>query len=584
MANESDWVDVQPAEDTNDWVDVSEKLPPTKANFPTMGVARPKSPSLGQEILSAVPLYGSPTAFREGQQAGVDLLGNNILGQSLGALAGTGRAIGTIFNPLAKGLGYTAPVAQAAGSLAYGDTEQAIRDLTGQTEVLPTTEEGQTASTLQNLIINTANAVRRDPANTIPMLAGGVSLARAPRATVSGLATGIEKLGSAASKGMAKIQEAVTPTPELVNNSRFVRQAFKPKTPQLGKSVESASSAELNDIYSINPEAVNVDIPVEGFGKSVSDLKSRVQTQLDDIRARSGNTLNGGDQIAAKLTEKANEMVRTGRLPKDVQSLRKQAEALKGQATTLNDLQRTTTDANWARSPFFQKQLAMQDPMKASVSKIINDIIAEEGGKIINKEMETVGGAEAAGLRKKWSNLKILEDHANETVNRIINSAPPEASGIIAGVLSSQTGVAGLYGLVNGWASGVIPITAKAVQIWAKNTEKSLKNPNALITKVYDNLRKANTPYSLKPPVILPPIQQAPSTIPTPTRYNYNVTPQEIPMIETPTGLQSALEQLVGRQGVARPELTNYPSLSTAEQLLIKNALERQILESTSYY
>lgn len=584
MANESDWVDVQPAEETNDWVDVSEKLPATKANFPTMGVARPKSPSLGQEVLSAVPLYGSPTAFREGREAGIDLLGNNILGQSLGALAGTGRAIGTIFNPLAKGLGYTAPVAQAVGSIAALDPQQAIRDLTGQTEVLPNLEEGQTANTLENFLINSYNAVRRDPTNTIPMIAGGVQLARAPRATVSNIATGIEKLGSAASRGMTRFQEAVTPTPESVNNARSVRKAFKPKTAQLGNRVENAAAAELNDIYSINPEAVNIDIPVEGFGKSVSDLKSRVQTQLNDIRSRSGNELNGGDQLAVFLDKKADAMKRTGRLPEDIKDVRAQADALRGNATTFNDLQATVTDANWARSPFFQKQLAMQDPMKAGVSKIINDIIAEEGGKILNKEIESVGGQEAAGLRKKWSNLKILEDHANETVNKIINSAPPEASGIIAGVLSSQTGVAGLYGLVNGWASGVIPIAAKGIQIWAKNAEKSLKNPNDLITKVYDNLRKANTPYSLKPPVIPPPIQQAPSVIPTPTRFNYNVPPQEIPMIETPSGLQSALEQLVGRQSVARPELANYPNLSTAEQLLIKNALERQILESTAYY
>lgn len=260
-------------------------------DFPQMGRAvNPVAPTLGQDILSAIPLYGSPTAFREGQAAGQELLGQNLAGDILGALAGTGRAIGTIFNPVAKGLGYTAPTAQAIGSLAAGDTQQAIRDLTGQTEVLPGVEEAQTSSTLGNLILNAANAVRRDPANTIPMIAGGVALARAPRATVSGLATGLESAGRTAGRG-------------ILSGAEVAGEALAAPVSGIANLVETASTrgfrAPLEDVV-VNATGIPA---IEGGIEIAQTALNRIVEKTGKLPSRSV----GRSQATIKQADKAQK-------------------------------------------------------------------------------------------------------------------------------------------------------------------------------------------------------------------------------------------------------------------------------------
>lgn len=192
--------------------DVVPKLAANAINFPRIGVGRQPSPTLGQEILSSIPLYGAPSEFRSGQQAGNEFLGNNLAGDILGVLAGTGKALTTIVNPVGKVLNFTSPLTQSIGSLFAGDTGQAVKDITNQTPVissipfLPNARQGQEASvdtglgtaanTLANLIVNGSNVVRTQPVAAVPAIAGGIGFLRNPSAGVSSLATGIENLAN----------------------------------------------------------------------------------------------------------------------------------------------------------------------------------------------------------------------------------------------------------------------------------------------------------------------------------------------------------------------------------------------------
>lgn len=290
-----------------------------------------------------------------------------------------------------------------------------------------------------------------------------------------------------------------------IAEAKAVRAALKPRNSTLGKAVQKAAESELDDVFKVNPNADTAgSSALEGFSQSISTLENQVGKQIDIYRNQVGKTLNAGDQIATKLKDKAAALKRQGAPADDVAYLESRAKDFEGSATAMEDLQAAVTTANRNRTPLFQKNFAAQNPARANVDNILNEIIGTEGGKIINAELQAVGGAEGAALRKKWGNLNTLRAQAEERLNKVINSAPEAARSKLVEALSSPAGIAGAFAVLNGWATGLIPIAAVAVKVWAKNSAKQLKNSDAIIENMYKGLRKdpPEGGFVIKPPII----------------------------------------------------------------------------------
>lgn len=340
-----------------------------------------------------------------------------------------------------------------------------------------------------------------------PKLSEAISLIADPElaAGVVGART-IPQLAKAATESLGQKISTSIKSSKVPKTSRMVRSALKPSNSQLGEAAEKATTSELNDVFNVNPNADSIEgiMPIEGFKQSISSLKDDVGTQIDIYRSQVGNQLDAGNQIAKKLREEGAALKSAGKV-EDGQYLIDLAAQKDGSMTTMKDLQRAVTFANQENAPFFQRSFAAQNPARANVNKIANDIIAQEGGRIINKELEAVGGEGAELLRKKWSNLTTLERQASERINKIINAAPPEIQSTIYSAFTSPEGMAGLAAIVSGYPGGLIPLAGGLVRSAAKKALKEMKDSNVIIQNLYKQLRRnppERTSFNVKPPII----------------------------------------------------------------------------------
>lgn len=283
---------------------------------------------------------------------------------------------------------------------------------------------------------------------------------------------------------------------------RNIRTAIKPAKAKIGVQIEKAAGEEMSDIFHRNPNADKAfDTPIEGFANEVQTSLRETGDRLSELRALSGTTLNAGDQLASKIDDLSVKLQKQGQPQSVIQEVRGRANDVRGQLSDLNSLQGAVTQAN--------RKTNILRP-KTTADEFVDEIISKEGGSLINKELDSISGPEGSAIRKKWSNLKVLNDNVQERANKIINSAPPEAQSAVAGALTSVEGVAGLFALVQGYAGGVIPIASATVKKWAQKEAKDLKNSNKIIERTYETLRK--TPPAVRPPLSRtppPPIPQA---------------------------------------------------------------------------
>lgn len=330
---------------------------------------------------------------------------------------------------------------------------------------------------------------------------------------------------------------------------RSVRSAIKPTKGPIGKQLEKAANVEGPEIFLRNPNADKVaDTAFEGFANEVSGAYREAGDRLSELRALSKSTLNGGDQIADKMEVKAVALERAGN--KDIaDELRAIAAQKRGTMTDVNSLQDAVTLAN--RKPNILRT-------KTDAEGFADEIISKEGGSLINEELATVGGADGAGARKQWSNLKLLNDNVQERLNKIINSAPVEAQPLLLETLASPEGVAGMFALVNGWTgAGALALGVKGLQKWAKNEVKNLKNSNTIIRRKYDELRKSPPPAPVRPAGALPP-----------------PIPQVSPEAPFLSSTQDALSEQISRQisgGNTPPPIPSF-------QIPLQDAFSRQFV------
>lgn len=286
--------------------------------------------------------------------------------------------------------------------------------------------------------------------------------------------------------------------------SRILRAAAKPPK-QLGARFEKATEESLSDIFHHNPNADKLgSMPLEGFQQTVASLQKQVGAEIDQGLKASGIPIAGGDEIAKALTERAAKLEKAGQPAANVQTIRDRAADFVGKVDDIESLRESTTMANRELSPLFQRSREMANPARAQADTIANEIIAKTGGGILNQALESVAGPQGAKLRKQWSNLTMIEKAASDQLNKIINSAPAEIQSALTSSLTSLEGAAGLVGLVQGYAAGVIPVATAAAKAWQKNAARALKDSNALVTSAYEKLRANPPPVAQRVPPVIP--------------------------------------------------------------------------------
>lgn len=294
-----------------------------------------------------------------------------------------------------------------------------------------------------------------------------------------------------AAEGLTQLTEVISPIkgvkslkaiPSGIKGiGKAVRTAVKPSKATVGVQLEKAAAEEVPEIFTRNPNADKVaSTPFEGFANEVKSSFEEAGNKLSELRALSGATLNAGDTLADKILQKAVDLESAGQPRAVVEEMVNRAQDIRGKLTEINSLQEAVTIAN--RKPNILKP-------KTTAEGFVDEIISKEGGSLINKELEAVGGPEGAAARKKWANLKLLNDNVQERLNKIINSAPKDTPPAIIDALSTAQGAAGVFALLNGYIAAAPGVIASGIKSWAKREAQALKNSDEIIRRKYEELR-----------------------------------------------------------------------------------------------
>lgn len=297
---------------------------------------------------------------------------------------------------------------------------------------------------------------------------------------------------------------------------RILRTAMKPSK-QIAGRLEASTKSVIDEVYHAAPDADKLgSMPLEGFQQTVNQVKKSVGAEIDEGLKASGTPLTAGDDIAAELNARADRLVKAGQPAETVQALRDRANDISGQLTDMDSLRLATTTALRENSPLFTRTREAANPLRSKAETIANEIISKKGGEIENAALGAIKGPEGARLRKKWSDLTLVEKQASDQLNKIINSGtelPPSAQSALVEAFTSPQGAVGLFGLINGWASAAPAALGAVVRSWAKRQSKALKDSNSLVISAYEKMR-ANPPavpaktLPMPPPVVAtPPIQ-----------------------------------------------------------------------------
>lgn len=300
--------------------------------------------------------------------------------------------------------------------------------------------------------------------------------------------------------------KAFTPATSEVAASRLIRTAIKPRK-GFGSKIEKSTQESIGEIYQTNPNADKLGtMPIEGFKMSVDETFGRVGKEIGDDLSQQGIPVTTGDNIAAKINKEADQFERAGQSAEDIEYLRSRARDHAGKVDTIEATEYATTIANRKRSPLFKNNAATANAQRADVENVVNEIIAQEGGKVLNNALESLKGERGAQLRKTWSNLKTIKDNLDKRVDDLINKAPPEIQPTLVQAALSPEGIIGVTALMSGFPQGLAPLAAAAFRSWGKNSLKKLKDPNRQIERAYESLRR-------NPPSVMSPTPPARGTI-----------------------------------------------------------------------
>lgn len=363
----------------------------------------------------------------------------------------------------------------------------------------------------------------------------------------------IAEVGKEASSMVSSgVREALGTTASTAAPERIFRAAIKPPK-AVGQKVEVASKNTLSDVFHANPEADKIAAtPFEGYQQTLNDVKGAVGKELDTSLKQVGFNGNAGDEIAKQHFSKADAMESEGGRAEDIAALRKRGNDFVGKVTDMQSLRGATTSANWELSPLFTRAKEMVNPQLAKVDNISNRIISKVGGDFENKALESLKGADGAVLRKKWSDLTLIEKQASDRLNKLLNDAPPQARSAIVEALSTPAGAGAAIGLSFGKLGAIVPLISSISKAYARKLTRELKDSNALITRAYDKLRANPPPRPSRTPPILP--EYLPPVIPTAPTVGGVTVP--------PPNLERLIEQRIREMGGTMIMGSNQPALA----------------------
>jgi hypothetical protein len=215
-----------------------------------------------ENTLESLPLYGSPSAAKEGfargeqlfspAVLGADVPGHEIAGKIAGSVLGAGSAFNTLFNPVGKALGFYPKLSQAVGSTLGGDTQDAERDLTGARPLIAGSKAHAYdtgipgVDTALNLSDELGRVVQQQPF-TLGALAGSEATPNLNAAMAEATGKAISPITNLAQG----IKNSLTPSLEKIGDQ--YRQVLAPGKNEI-KNIEVKGGKDLNDYYKLAAE------------------------------------------------------------------------------------------------------------------------------------------------------------------------------------------------------------------------------------------------------------------------------------------------------------------------------------------
>lgn len=418
-------------------------------------------------------------------------------------IAESGRRIGMdVLNLIRSGVPAAAALATEAtlrgkGSPLMGAIPTALARLQSRT---PTQEEITQAFEAQ--IANRPFEEARTQVPNAPLALGMEAAFERANPQAAEALTQITELAVPVGETATAIKGALKGTAQTVKNApRAIRSIIKPSNPRVGDKLETALENRFSDIYATNPEAhTTAATPFEGLGGSIDSTIDDVSEQLDVVRSAAGQTNEAGAVLAQKLRDRVDALRASGGKADDITALEQRATEIQG-ITTTKGLQDAVTEAG--------RKVDWNQP-RTRVQEVADQIIHTEGGKELNKLFEQTNIPGGAEVRKKWGELRLIQEEYNNRLNKLINQAPKNVRPALFEALGSTKGLAGTIALLQGYASGAIALGVAGAETWIKKVAKDLKDPNIVIRNIYEDAR-VNPPTVKAAPVARPPVIPPPN-------------------------------------------------------------------------
>lgn len=242
-----------------------------------------------------------------------------------------------------------------------------------------------------------------------------------------------------------------------------------------------------------------------GINASAGEAINKLVTEVRELKRASGSEANPMNVVADKL----EGMIHKGMSPEHQDEIRKAAAKYRNQDFTVDDIHKTLKYLGDQNVPFWL------NPDKNA--KFSSQLIADERS-ILNNEflniIEKAGGPRARELNKTMSNLIKLQDAIEVKTKKLANTIPPKLRGSLFQAETTANVLFGLSNLLSNPAAAGVALTNAALKASKAAQKEFLTNPNAMLGKVNESLRKKvkieGDVYTPKP---IPPILKS-SNIP----------------------------------------------------------------------
>lgn len=501
MADDSQWEDVKPNNPTDNgqWEDVQspqQKQPYTTGQFNQQG-------SLVQDVKSALPLYGSIDAAKEGYKQGQQLLGDNIAGKVAGVGLGAVESLGTIGNPIAKGLGYIPRVFQANAERLGGQPGQAMQTLTGSRDVLPDVKPGmantgsQALDTALNMGSDLATQARKDPLNAAMVLESGSAMKGALNAAEAAKTSTLANRGvhSTSSNLGDSIVLEKPGTPIIKDPQKIIDDEASAKVTNALDLPKGTSAIDRDHINRALVEAYRANPDDFGSFQGIKDSNQMVRDKIDNVILQAKNlpTQDTSD-IGSAIQEAAGKMANTPERQALVDSLVNKYEKINPQMTPeqlINEEKLANGDSKTFAKDTFENRIKVAE--RQALSDKVDNLIA------------ATGYDNASDIGKIKRGTYLLDDQLEKVRNKIDKDVGKKHPGLGADIYSAASGMAlGMHEPVSASILGGLAIKRALNKASTTAAKNPLSNLNKLHKTLQSKLIIENTPAQP------PPIPQIP--------------------------------------------------------------------------